>query len=165
MSLPIAADVEPSLVVYDCMDELSAFRGAPPTLRERERELFARADLVFTGGQSIYEAKRAHHRSVHAFPSSVDAAHFARAREAATDPVDQRDIPRPRLGFFGVIDERLDVELVARVADERPDFQLVMLGPVVKIDPATLPRVADEQVRPPVRQAASHRRQRVRLPR
>ncbi|WP_437774601.1 glycosyltransferase [Sorangium sp. So ce1097] len=140
MSLPIAADVEPSLVVYDCMDELSAFRGAPPMLRERERELFARADLVFTGGQSIYEAKRAHHRSVHAFPSSVDAAHFALAREATTDPADQRDIQRPRLGFFGVIDERLDVELVARVADERPDFQLVMLGPVVKIDPATLPQ-------------------------
>ncbi|XYH93341.1 glycosyltransferase family 1 protein [Sorangium sp. So ce1128] len=140
MSLPIAADVEPSLVVYDCMDELSAFRGAPPMLRERERELFARADLVFTGGQSIYEAKRTQHPSVHAFPSSVDAAHFARAREASSDPVDQRGIARPRLGFFGVIDERLDVELVARVAEERPDFQLVMLGPVVKIDPASLPR-------------------------
>ncbi|WP_433926664.1 glycosyltransferase family 1 protein [Sorangium cellulosum] len=140
MSLPIAADVEPSLVVYDCMDELSAFRGAPPMLRERERELFARADLVFTGGQSIYEAKRAHHPSVHAFPSSVDAAHFAAARGASADPEDQRDIPRPRLGFFGVIDERLDVDLVARVAEERPDFHIVMLGPVVKIDPASLPR-------------------------
>ncbi|WP_437954480.1 glycosyltransferase family 1 protein [Sorangium sp. So ce119] len=140
MSLPVAADVEPSLVVYDCMDELSAFRGAPPMLRVRERELFARADLVFTGGQSIYEAKRAHHPSVHAFPSSVDAAHFAAAREASTDPEDQRGIPRPRLGFFGVIDERLDVDLVARVAEERPDFQIVMLGPVVKIDPASLPR-------------------------
>ncbi|WP_437751961.1 glycosyltransferase family 1 protein [Sorangium sp. So ce1389] len=140
MSLPIAADVEPSLVVYDCMDELSAFRGAPPLLRDRERELFARADLVFTGGQSIYEAKRTQHPSVHAFPSSVDAAHFTRAREESLDPEDQRGIARPRLGFFGVIDERLDVELVARVAEERPDFQLVMLGPVVKIDPATLPR-------------------------
>lgn len=140
MSLPIAADVEPSLVVYDCMDELSAFRGAPPLLRERERELFARADLVFTGGQSLYEAKRAQHPSVHAFPSSVDAAHFAKAREQSPDPDDQRDIPRPRLGFFGVIDERLDVELVARVAEERPDLQLVMLGPVVKIDAASLPR-------------------------
>ncbi|WP_437893191.1 glycosyltransferase family 1 protein [Sorangium sp. So ce124] len=140
MSLPIAADVEPSLVVYDCMDELSAFRGAPPLLRDRERELFARADLVFTGGQSLYEAKRAHHPSVYAFPSSVDAAHFAKARGQASEPDDQRGVPRPRLGFFGVIDERLDMDLVARVAKERPDFQLVMLGPVVKIDPATLPR-------------------------
>lgn len=140
LSLPIAADVETSLVVYDCMDELSAFRGAPPLLRERERELFARADLVFTGGQSLYEAKRAQHPSVHAFPSSVDAAHFAKARGRSSDPDDQRHIPRPRLGFFGVIDERLDIELVARVAEERPDFQLVMLGPVVKIDPASLPR-------------------------
>ncbi|MDC0677113.1 glycosyltransferase family 1 protein [Sorangium atrum] len=140
MSLPIAADVEPSLVVYDCMDELSAFRGAPPLLRDRERELFARADLVFTGGQSLYEAKRAHHPSVYAFPSSVDAAHFAKARGQTSEPDDQRGVPRPRLGFFGVIDERLDIDLVARVAKERPDFQLVMLGPVVKIDPATLPR-------------------------
>ncbi|WP_437476478.1 glycosyltransferase family 1 protein [Sorangium sp. So ce1014] len=140
MSLPIAADVESSLVVYDCMDELSAFRGAPPLLRERERELFARADLVFTGGQSLYEAKRAQHPSVHAFPSSVDAAHFAKARGQPSDPYDQRHIPRPRLGFFGVIDERLDIALVARVAEERPDLQLVMLGPVVKIDPASLPR-------------------------
>ncbi|WP_437322986.1 glycosyltransferase family 1 protein [Sorangium sp. So ce381] len=140
MSLPIAADVEPSLVVYDCMDELSAFRGAPPLLRDRERELFARADLVFTGGQSLYEAKRAHHPSVYAFPSSVDAAHFAKARGQTSEPDDQRGVPRPRLGFFGVIDERLDMDLVARVAKERPAFQLVMLGPVVKIDPATLPR-------------------------
>ncbi|AUX44707.1 glycosyl transferase [Sorangium cellulosum] len=140
MSLPIAADVEPSVVVYDCMDELSAFRGAPPALRERERELFSRADLVFTGGQSLYEAKRAQHPSVHAFPSSVDAAHFARAREGVEDPEDQRGVARPRLGFFGVIDERMDLELIARVADERPDFQIVMLGPVVKIDPASLPQ-------------------------
>ncbi|WP_437669418.1 glycosyltransferase family 1 protein [Sorangium sp. So ce131] len=140
MSLPIAADVEPSVIVYDCMDELSAFRGAPPALRERERELFSRADLVFTGGQSLYEAKRAQHPSVHAFPSSVDAAHFGRAREGIEDPEDQRGVARPRLGFFGVIDERMDLDLIARLAEERPDFQIVMLGPVVKIDPATLPR-------------------------
>lgn len=140
MACPLVADVPASVVVYDCMDELSAFRGAPPELVERERALFARADLVFTGGQSLYESKRQHHREVHAFPSSVDARHFARASAGLDEPSDQASIARPRAGYFGVIDERIDLELLARLADARPDVQIVMVGPVVKIDPATLPR-------------------------
>lgn len=140
MTLPLAEGVDASLVVYDCMDELSAFRGAPPELVARERQLFARADVVFTGGQSLYEAKRGHHRAVHALPSSVDAAHFARARDAAVDPPDQRGIAHPRVGYFGVIDERLDLGLLASLADARPSYQFVMIGPVVKIDEASLPR-------------------------
>jgi len=127
-------------VVYDCMDELSAFRGAPPALVERERRLFGRADVVFTGGQSLYEAKRDHHRNVHAFPSSVDVAHFGKARGALADPPEQAAIPRPRIGHYAVIDERFDADLVAAIADRRPDWQLILVGPVVKIDPATLPR-------------------------
>jgi UDP-galactopyranose mutase len=140
MALPLVEGVEASLVVYDCMDELSAFRGAPPELVARERQLLARADVVFTGGRSLYEAKRARHPSVHAFPSSVDAPHFARAREGAADPPDQRGIAHPRVGYFGVIDERLDLELLAALADARPAYQFVMIGPVVKIDEASLPR-------------------------
>lgn len=141
MPVDFTAHVDASLVVYDCMDELSAFRGAPPELRLCERRLFARADIVFTGGHSLYEAKRAEHPRVHAFPSSVDAAHFAAARTAGEGgPPDQDTLPRPRLGFFGVVDERMDRELLATIADERPMWQIVMLGPVVKIDPASLPR-------------------------
>lgn len=139
MALPLVADLAPSVIVYDCMDELSAFHGAPALLRYRERELFARAHLVFTGGQSLYEAKRPRHPSVHAFPSSVDAAHFARAL-SAEEPAAQRAIPHPRVGFFGVIDERMDLELLAALADARPSYQFVMLGPVVKISPDSLPR-------------------------
>jgi UDP-galactopyranose mutase len=127
--------------VYDCMDELSHFAGAPPILREREEQLFKMADLVFTGGQSLYEAKRQQHPRAYAFPSSVDFAHFEQARGRLGDPEDQREIPRPRLGFFGVVDERMDIELVRGVAERRPDLHLVMLGPVVKIDPAILPRL------------------------
>jgi UDP-galactopyranose mutase len=108
-------------------------------MRANEAALLARADLVFTGGQSLYEAKRHLHHSVHAFPSSIDVPHFQQARSAASDPSDQRPIARPRLGFAGVIDERMDIELVARVAHLRPDWQLVLLGPVVKISPADLP--------------------------
>ncbi len=141
MALAWADHPEAQVVVYDCMDELSAFQGAPPELRLEERRLFAKADVVFTGGHGLYEAKRRYHPCVHAFPSSVDAAHFAAARTgAARDPADQSGISTPRLGFFGVVDERMDRELLALVADARPDFQLVIIGPVVKIDPNSLPR-------------------------
>ena len=138
------ADLDADVIVYDCMDELSAFHGAPPEMKLREAELLQAADVVFTGGRSLYEAKRNAHRNVLAFPSSVDVAHFAQARQSgATDPADQRGLPGPRLGFFGVIDERLDLELVAGMAKLRPEWSFVMVGPVVKIDPATLPRLAN----------------------
>jgi UDP-galactopyranose mutase len=140
MALPFTRHLKPLATVYDCMDELSAFKGAAPALKEREAELFRRADLVFTGGQSLYEAKRTQHHAVYAFPSSIDHAHFAKARTLSVEPDDQAGLPHPRLGFFGVIDERLDIELLDSVAAGRPDWQLVMIGPVVKIDPASLPR-------------------------
>ncbi len=140
MAVPLARSLDPVAVVYDCMDELAAFALAPSELRELEDELFARADLVFTGGPSLYEVKRKRHRDVHLFPSSVDTSHFARAREPQPDPPDQADLPHPRLGFFGVIDERMDLELLERVAALRPEWQLVLVGPVTKIDPASLPR-------------------------
>lgn len=143
MALPFTRELEPVAVVYDCMDELSAFRGAPEGLVALERELLERADVVFTGGPSLYEAKRTRHPRVHLFPSSIDAAHFGRARGALGEPEDQRDLSRPRIGFFGVIDERLDVELLAGLAAARPEWQIVMIGPVVKIDPGVLPRRAN----------------------
>jgi UDP-galactopyranose mutase len=140
MAMAFTRHLEPLAVVYDCMDELSAFRNAPPALREREAELFRRADLVFTGGQSLYEAKRHQHPRVYAFPSSIDLKHFAQAREITEDPADQSSLARPRLGFFGVIDERFDIELLNGIAEARPEWQLVMIGPIVKIDPNDLPR-------------------------
>ncbi len=140
MSLAYSRHLRADLVVYDCMDELSLFRGAPPELIERERELLERADLVFTGGYSLYEAKRELHANVHPFPSSVDAAHFAQAREQLGDPDDQAAIPHPRIGFHGVLDERLDIDLLDAVAQAHPEWQLILLGPVVKIDPASLPQ-------------------------
>jgi UDP-galactopyranose mutase len=140
MALPFTHHLPARVVVYDCMDELSAFAGAPPAMREREAQLMSWADLVFTGGMSLYEAKRDRHPHVHAFPSSIDQAHFAQARRIAADPADQAGIARPRIGFFGVVDERFDVALLDGVARARPDWQFVIIGPVVKIDPAILPR-------------------------
>jgi glycosyltransferase involved in cell wall biosynthesis len=140
MALDFARDLTSSAIVFDCMDELSAFRGAPPELLKREAELLKRADLVFTGGQSLYEAKRDRHRRVFAFPSSVDVPHFVSARRQKRDPEDQAALPHPRLGFFGVVDERMDLELLDAVASARPEWALVILGPCVKIDPASLPR-------------------------
>jgi UDP-galactopyranose mutase len=140
MALDVSRHLRPAATIYDCMDELTGFLGAPPALRERERELLGRADLVFTGGHSLYEAKRQLHPAVHPFPSSIDVAHFARARAPQPDPADQAELPRPRLGYFGVIDERLDRDLLDAVAAARPDWQFVMIGPVVKIDPRDLPQ-------------------------
>ncbi|MDO6392246.1 glycosyltransferase family 1 protein [Pontibacter sp. BT731] len=140
MALGFTAHFAPVLTVYDCMDELSAFRFAPAQLKDLEKALFRKADLVFTGGQSLYEAKRKQHPQAHAFPSSIDKAHFAQARTPLPEPSDQANIPGPRIGFFGVIDERMDLGLLEALATARPEWQLVMIGPVVKIDPATLPR-------------------------
>jgi UDP-galactopyranose mutase len=140
MALRFTSHFNPVAAIYDCMDELSSFKNAPPSLTAFEKELFKRADLVFTGGQSLYEAKRNQHRAVYAFPSSIDAAHFGKARQTTADPLDQRDIPHPRLGFFGVIDERFDRELLDQIARRKPEWQFVMIGPIVKIDPESLPK-------------------------
>ena len=140
MALNFSAHLEPALTVYDCMDELSLFKGAPARLRELEQELLHRADLVFTGGQTLYEGKREGRENVYLFPSSIDAPHFEQARNAQADPADQAGIPHPRLGFFGVIDERMDLELLAELARAKPDWHQVILGPVVKIDQENLPK-------------------------
>ncbi|HEY8383319.1 MAG TPA: glycosyltransferase family 1 protein [Microvirga sp.] len=140
MAMAFSSHLEADVTIYDNMDELSLFRGASRELLDLEAALFARADLVFTGGMSLYEAKRNRHHSVHAFPSSIEFEHFVKARSLAEEPEDQAGIPGPRLGFFGVVDERMDVELLGQVAELRPDWHFVMIGPVVKIDPASLPK-------------------------
>ncbi|MEO7117281.1 MAG: glycosyltransferase [Caldimonas sp.] len=146
MALPILHVLAPRAVVYDCMDELSAFKGAPRQMKQRETALMKRAQLVLTGGPGLYELKRSLHHNVLCLPSAVDAHHYDadRARSnteamAASEAL-QGAIPHPRLGFFGVIDERLDVDLVAALADADPRWQIVMVGPVVKINPASLPQ-------------------------
>lgn len=132
-----------SAVVWDCMDELTAFAFAPPELVHWESRLLADADVVFTGGYTLYEHKRHRHANIHPFPSSVDVEQFAKARVPQPDPLDQRSIPHPRVGWFGVIDERTDLALLDAVAAARPEWHFVMVGPVVKIDPASLPRRAN----------------------
>jgi UDP-galactopyranose mutase len=140
LALGFTDHIKASAIVYDCMDELSLFHGAPPALTACEKILLDRADVVFTGGHSLYEHKRHLHHNIFPFPSSVDVPHFAKARELQDDPPDQAEIPHPRVGFFGVVDERMDIALLEELADTRPDLQIVMIGPVVKIDPAILPR-------------------------
>lgn len=140
MMFPFAAHLDAAAVVYDCMDELANFRFAPPDLAENERRLMDRADVVFTGGRSIYEAKKSRHRNIHPFPSSVDVHHFRSARAMVRPPADQAPLRPPVLGYYGVIDERLDLGLLAQAAALRPQWSFVMLGPVAKLDPAELPR-------------------------
>jgi hypothetical protein len=139
MMLPFSKHVTPDVTVYDAMDELSKFKFAPEHLLDLEQELIDRADIVFTGGSSLFEAKKDRHPNVHCFPSSVDRAHVAKARARLFDPADQEDLPHPRLGFYGVIDERFDTDLLGKVAEMRPDWSFVMVGPVVKIGEDDLP--------------------------
>jgi len=143
MALAVGGHLRPAVTVFDSMDELSAFRGASPRLALLERRLLKQVDVVFTGGRSLHEAKRRLHPRVHLFPSSVDAAHFHVARGGPAlsgEPAGQAGLPRPRIGFFGVLDERMDYGLLDAVAAARPEWHLVMVGPTAKIDPATLPR-------------------------
>jgi UDP-galactopyranose mutase len=141
MALKFSQHLEPKLLLYDCMDELSAFRFAPAELKQLEAILFSKADLVFTGGHHLYEAKQYLHNNIHPFPSSIDKEHFEKARTSAYEPADQADIAFPRIGFYGVIDERFNMPLLKELASRNKEWQFILLGPVVKIDPATLPRM------------------------
>lgn len=128
--------------VYDCMDELSQFKGAPPEIRKREAELLGIADVVFTGGRRMWESKSKHNSNCHFYGCGVDVPHFSKARSAQTVvPEDIASLPKPVLGYFGVIDERMDYDLLAKLAKASPDWSIVMVGPVTKVDPATLPRM------------------------
>jgi glycosyltransferase involved in cell wall biosynthesis len=139
MALTITQSFVPLLTIYDCMDELSAFKNAPARLKELESLLMEKADLVFTGGQSLYEAKKYQHPCIFPFSSSIDKKHFRKSRSFVPEPIDQNPIPNPRIGFFGVIDERMDLDLLKTISCEKPDWHFVIIGPVVKIDPDTLP--------------------------
>jgi UDP-galactopyranose mutase len=140
MALPFSQKLTPEITVYDCMDDLSGFANPPEGLKQYEEQLMARAEIVFTGGQSLYEAKRYQHPNIHPFPSSIDVAHFKQARTFTTDLEDQKSIPHPRIGFYGVIDERMNQELLSGIAQARPDWHLVLIGPTAKIDPTRLPQ-------------------------
>ena len=139
MALEFSGIYEPAVVIYDCMDELSAFKFAPPALQSLEKDLFEKADIVFTGGNSLYEAKKNNHHNIHPFPSSIDREHFSAARHVKAQLSNEANDPLPKLGFYGVIDERFDIMLIKEIADARPDWQIALIGPVVKIDPAILP--------------------------
>jgi UDP-galactopyranose mutase len=140
MGLTVTERLSPEVVIFDCMDELSAFLGAPPELRELERKLLREAHVVFTGGASLYESKCLQHANVHCCPSSIDREHFAKAMGGLEEAEDQRSIPHPRIGFYGVVDERFDTELLAGLAALRPDLHFIIIGPVVKIDEGSLPQ-------------------------
>lgn len=140
MFLQYTSHLDPQIVVYDCMRDLSGLRGAGSEIAQIEAELYSIADVVFASGLALYEAKSQFHKNIHAFPSSIDFGHFYKSRIHQRDPIDQANIPEPRIGYFGVIDERLDLELMNAVAELRPDWHWIFVGPVVKLDPEKLPR-------------------------
>lgn len=128
-------------VIYDCMDELSLFKGASGELIQQENYLLSAVDLVFTGGKSLYESKKLKHNNVHCFPSSVDVDHFSTSFEKlAKIPEDIKNISKPIIAYYGVIDERIDLDLIKTTADKMPDYSFVMIGPICKIEENDLPR-------------------------
>ena len=140
MALNFSRHLKSEAVIFDCMDELSKFKFAPFDLLERESELLEKAHLVFTGGLSLYHAKKHRHSNIYPFPSSIDFHHFAQASKNLSEPQDLNQIPHPRVGFFGVVDERIDLPLLDEAAKLRPDWHFVVVGPVVKISEDSLPR-------------------------
>lgn len=140
MALAFTRHLNPQIIIYDAMDELSAFKFAPAELVALEDEMLRMSDIVFTGGHSLYHAKKNRHHNIHAFPSSIDKKHFGQARTNKNEPLDQAHIPHPRFGFYGVIDERFDIHLLRAVANERPEWQFIIIGPVVKISEEELPK-------------------------
>ena len=140
MALAYSDHLEPIATIYDCMDELSAFKFAPQSLKSWEQKLLANADVVFTGGYSLYNEKKHLHHNIYPFPSSIDYAHFLKARNLADEPLDQASIPHPRFGFYGVIDERFHLSLIDELSKLRPDWHFVLVGPIAKIDPSILPK-------------------------
>jgi glycosyltransferase involved in cell wall biosynthesis len=147
MAWPLIDGLDPACVVFDCMDDLAAHAGAPRhVLRQRESQLLRRADLVLASGPALYDAQRRRHPNAYCVPNSVDAAHFAPASlqpdapdARAAQALHERIAP-PRLGYFGVIDDRIDLALIDRVAQAHPDWSLVMVGPLARVDAALLPK-------------------------
>ena len=140
-AIAFAGQMNECAIVYDCMDQLSQFRGAPPELIRRERELLSLADVVFAGGPKIWKAKREHNANCHSYGCGVDVRHFGKARAEETEiPADLASLPGPRLGYFGVVDERMDYELVSALALAHPEWSVIIIGPACKVDPAGFPQ-------------------------
>ena len=137
---PLLEKINFETVIYDCMDELSLFKGAPAHLINQEKYLMAHADIVFTGGKSLYESKKQLHSNVYCFPSSVDQEHFAQALNGIAIAPDISTIQNPIVGYYGVIDERIDLELLHQCAKKLPNVSFVMIGPLAKIEDADLPK-------------------------
>jgi glycosyltransferase involved in cell wall biosynthesis len=134
MALPLVDDLGLAVLAYDVMDDLASFAGASPELRQRQLQALGRASVVFTGGRSLHCSALQHRRlDIHCFPSGVEPTHYAPAIERRVRRA------RPVAGYVGVIDERLDLELLHGLAERLPEWQLQMVGPVVKIDECTLP--------------------------
>jgi glycosyltransferase involved in cell wall biosynthesis len=136
-----AGQLNETMIVYDCMDELTQFAGAAPELVDREKELTELADVIFCGGRKMRDKRLPTNPNTHFYGTGVDCRHFGKAMDPLL-PIHHEiaGLPGPVLGYFGVIDERIDYKLIERLADEDPSWSIAMIGPVTKVDPASLPQ-------------------------
>jgi glycosyltransferase involved in cell wall biosynthesis len=118
-------------VIYHCVDEFSQFAGAGPEIAELERELIERSDLVITCSEPLREAKSRINPNTVLVRHGVEHAHFAKALDDDTViPDDVRDLPRPIIGFYGLVAEWVDLEAMERVAGAFPEGSLVIVGEI-----------------------------------
>ena len=123
-------------LVYDCMDFFEGFSSTDAGIRDDEQRLLRQADLVFTGGKSLQRAREGVNPRTYCFPSGVEFEHFHQAAQTATAiPEDIQRLPRPILGYFGAVDERIDFALLASVCRQRPQWSVVLLGPRIMQQP------------------------------
>ncbi len=137
MAFELARVLDPAVLVYDVMDDLASFRAAPAALRLRHRQALEAATLVFAGGRSLHWAVTAQRPDAQLFPSGVEPEHYA------SGPRERSEADRPVAGYMGVIDERIDLGLLAKLAAALPDWEIRMVGPVVKVEPEALPSAAN----------------------
>lgn len=137
---PLSECIDFETIVYDCMEELSLLKGSAKNVINQEKYLISNADIIFTSGKSLYELKKQWHTNVHCFPSSVDEPHFAKALNGIKVADDVANLQSPIVGYYGVIDERIDFALLHETALKLPNVSFVMIGPLSKIEKNDLPQ-------------------------
>ncbi|MEW6448454.1 MAG: glycosyltransferase [Bacillota bacterium] len=129
----VARLIKHAVLIYDCVDEHGAYKGlvSERTIWKLETELLRTADITFVTAPGLYQRRKDHARRIYYVPNAADVAHFNKACDPETPiPEEIRRLPSPRLCFVGVVQEWVDTELLARVARERPEWSIVLIGPV-----------------------------------
>ncbi len=121
-----------SKVIYDVIDDFTAFDWAPQNASRMERYLLSSADIVFTGTYALYKKKKSFCKDATFIPCGVDFSRFQRPEDTnpEPEPEDIQGLPRPIIGYAGTLSERIDTSILSGLAERLPDASIVLIGPV-----------------------------------